>query len=171
MTEEYDYIKLLQRLKLQPSNKIDFNSLPEDFDRVVISMVKVLDTTNLDFCLAPQLGYYHQIAIFRELDDVQYRTFVNPRIIDISPEQDVFIENNVCIPPLQAKVTRPKGVRVRITLLNNETQTLTLINKPARLMQIAVDLFNGVDFISRLNYYEKSKYLRQLKKYERTKLC
>ncbi len=162
-------LDLVKEIQFIPSSKIDPKELPANLNTVLSSMRTILDNTKLDYILGPHIGIYQQIIMFRNFNDIPYFVAFNPRIIDTSPEKVMVKETDIRRPYVNVNVTRPEGVRCRITDLNGEVKTLTLVGKNARLMQIAYDLLNNIDFMTRLNYINKEQAKRQIKKYSRSK--
>lgn len=162
-------MKLIDQIELTKSEPVTVYNYPDNMDEIIKSMEQVLNTVNVDFVLAPQLGIYKQIAMFRTLDNQSYVVIMNPKIVDASEQTMTVKEHSIINPVLYMNVTRPEGIRCRVTFIDGSVKTLTLTSKSARLMQIAYDIFNSVDFYSRLNYINKERAKRILKQYARRK--
>jgi len=80
----------------------------------------------------------------------ELHVFINPTILDSSPEDGDYNEGCLSIPELEADVFRPLRIRVAYRTLEWEERTEWLEGLAARVFQHELDHLDGILFIDRL---------------------
>jgi peptide deformylase len=113
---------------------------------------------------ANQLGYPYRICAVASQPVL---VMFNPRIVDYSDEAVTLEEGCLSYPGLIVKVTRPKSIRIRFTYPNGMTETKKYTGMTARVIQHEVEHLDGGRFFEGVDWYEKEKVKRWIKKEKR----
>ncbi|MEJ5188891.1 MAG: peptide deformylase, partial [Breznakiellaceae bacterium] len=87
------------------------------------------------------------------------RVFINPSIIQTSPELTEYEEGCLSIPGLYGEVKRPEAVRIQAWNERGRPFTLDAEGLLARVIQHEYDHLEGVLFIDRLSEPKRKKLL------------
>jgi peptide deformylase len=137
----------------------------EECRQIAREMIEALHVGKGVGLAGPQVGLLKRIFVVHiEGDDP--RVFINPSIIETSPEQDKSEEGCLSIPGIWAEVTRPLRIKVQAWNERGRPFTLEADNLLARVIQHEYDHLEGVLFIDRLS---EPKRNRVLTKYEKRK--
>ena len=119
---------------------------------------------------AVQIGVHKRLVVidvnWRDEDgtpSTQY-IFINPEIIDNSPEKTVYKEGCLSLPDQFADVTRPSNVRVRYTIIDGTQQEETFDGLLATCIQHEIDHLNGIIFVDHASSLKRDMILRKLTK-------
>ena len=88
----------------------------------------------------------------------------NPKIVNMSDEEDILEEGCLSFPGLVVKVKRPKSIRVRFNLPNGDTKTGAFEGITARVFLHEMDHMNGVLYFNRANRYHKEIAMKKWKR-------
>jgi peptide deformylase len=108
---------------------------------------------------APQVGISEQLFVCRAGDDGP-RVFINPEIIETSPENSRIEEGCLSLPGIYADVTRPAAVRVRAWNEKGKPFTLDAEGLLARVIQHELDHLSGIMFIDHLSELKRKRILK-----------
>ncbi|MDR1239359.1 MAG: peptide deformylase [Treponema sp.] len=114
----------------------------------------------------PQIGLLKRIFVVHvEGDDP--RVFINPSIIETSPETVKYEEGCLSVPGVWADVVRPR--RVKIQAWNERGRPFTLETQGilARVILHEYDHLEGVLFIDRLSVPKRNRVMAKLEKARR----
>jgi peptide deformylase len=89
---------------------------------------------------------------------------INPEIIGVSEEQNVYEEGCLSIPGIYEEVTRPARIRVKFQTVAGKTEELDLDGLLATCFQHEIDHLNGILFIDYLSKLKRDMILRKMKK-------
>ena len=117
----------------------------------------------------PQVGVLKRIFVLELPDEDSPRIFINPEIIETSPELSSYEEGCLSIPGMYADVIRPAQVTVQAQDIKGKPFTLKTEGMLARVFQHENDHLYGVLFIDRLDEAQKEKILKAYKKREKRK--
>lgn len=112
---------------------------------------------------APQVGKSLRLFVVRADDGIN-RTFINPQIIQTSPEQTSYEEGCLSIPKYYADVIRPEKITVQARNENGRRFTLEADGLLARVIQHEYDHLEGVLFIDRIDPAKKAKVEEKFRK-------
>jgi len=112
---------------------------------------------------APQVGRLERIFAVHIEKDVP-RVFINPSIIETSPELVKYEEGCLSIPGLYADVIRPHNIKIQAWNENGRPFTLDVTGLLARVILHEYDHLEGMLFIDRLPDSKKEKLVT---KYQR----
>jgi peptide deformylase len=114
----------------------------------------------------PQIGFMKRIFVVHIEGDTP-RIFVNPSIIETSPETVKYEEGCLSIPGLWAEVIRPKTVKVQAWNERGRPFTLECGGLLARVILHEYDHLEGILFIDRLPELKRNRVLAKLEKARR----
>lgn len=90
--------------------------------------------------------------------------FVNPEILDPSPETSLYQEGCLSVPEFFEEVERPTTCRVRFLDYHGEEQIIEADGLFATCIQHEMDHLNGVLFIDHISRLKRERIIRKLKK-------
>jgi peptide deformylase len=114
----------------------------------------------------PQIGLMKRIFVVHVEGDSP-RIFINPSIIETSPETIKYEEGCLSIPGVWAEVIRPKMVKVQAWNERGRPFTLETGGLLARVILHEYDHLEGVLFIDRLPEPKRNRVLAKLEKARR----
>ena len=92
------------------------------------------------------------------------RVFVNPEILDPSPDMATYQEGCLSIPDIYGEVDRPATCRVRWQDLEGETHEEDMEGLMATCIQHEMDHLEGILFIDHLSRLKRTMALKKLEK-------
>jgi peptide deformylase len=163
---KFTAVKYNDPILKQTANKISFSDSSVNTYMLMQEMREYLEEKLLEAVAAPQLGLPYNMFIFKHLTKGIVECY-NAKVVDSSPEEIFMVEGSPNWPGLNVKVKRPEVIKCRY--MNDEGQIVTEIfgGKEARLVQMMIDVCNGIEFLDRANYLNKNKALREWKKIQR----
>ena len=90
--------------------------------------------------------------------------FVNPEIIETSPEMSSYNEGCLSFPGARAEVIRPESVRVKFLDYYGKEQVMVLDDIMATCIQHEIDHLNGVTFVDHISKLKRDMILNKMKK-------
>ncbi len=92
------------------------------------------------------------------------RVFINPELLDPSPDHSVYSEGCLSVPEIYADVERPAGVRLRWQDLDGQWHEEALSGMMATCIQHEMDHLEGILFIDHLSRLKRNMALKKLEK-------
>ncbi len=90
------------------------------------------------------------------------RVFINPQLVDPTPETSVFNEGCLSIPEIREQVVRPQGISIKYLDQKFKPQKETFIGINARIVQHEFDHIQGVLFTDHLKPLKKRLLKKRL---------
>lgn len=147
MAEGYDLIPGDSPLLRQRSEEFDWMIPQRDpLELAALLEQRMNDLGGLGLS-AVQIGIPLRVFSMRTRPDV---TVFNPRIVDMSSETVDLDEGCLTYPGLVLKVKRPRMIKVRFTMKNEETVTMKFDGMTARIFLHELDHLDGVRHIDRV---------------------
>ncbi|WP_299413031.1 peptide deformylase [uncultured Sulfitobacter sp.] len=114
---------------------------------------------------APQIGVMLRLAVVdtSEARDKRIR-LANPEIIDASAIMNVHEEASPCLPGVSAKVSRPRGVRVRYLDESGSVVERDFVGLDATSVQHQIDHLEGKLYFERLSKVKRDMLLKRARK-------
>lgn len=114
---------------------------------------------------APQIGVMQRLAVVdtSEARDKRIR-LANPEVIDASAILNVHEEASPCLSGVSAKVSRPRGVRVRYTDETGAVIERDFVGLDATSVQHQIDHLDGKLYVDRLSKVKRDMLLRRARK-------
>lgn len=114
---------------------------------------------------APQIGVKQRLAVVdtSEARDTRIR-LANPEVIDASAIMNVHEEASPCLPGVSAKVSRPRGVRVRFMDETGAVVERDFVGLDATSVQHQIDHLDGKLYIERLSKVKRDMLLKRSRK-------
>ena len=92
------------------------------------------------------------------------RIFINPEVLDPSPDYSVYSEGCLSVPDIYADVERPAAVRLRWQDLDGQWQQEDMTGMMATCIQHELDHLEGILFIDHLSRLKRGMALKKLEK-------
>ncbi|HEY0329000.1 MAG TPA: peptide deformylase [Rhodopseudomonas sp.] len=92
------------------------------------------------------------------------RAFINPEIVSVSEEMNVYEEGCLSIPEYYAEVERPKQVRIRYTDLDGNVKEEDADGLFATCIQHEIDHLNGVLFVDHISKLKRHMVMKKFEK-------
>jgi len=147
-----------------PTEEFDFNNPPYDPVKFADHLARTMMAKDGIGIASNQLGYPWRVcAVATNPITVMF----NPHIVDFSQETVTLEEGCLTYPGLIVKVTRPISIRVRFTYPNGQTDTNKYTGITARIVQHEVEHLDGGRFFEVVDWYEREKVKRWMKKEKR----
>ncbi|MBN1617288.1 MAG: peptide deformylase [Spirochaetales bacterium] len=105
---------------------------------------------------APQIGLSIRLFVLKADDGIE-RAFINPQIIQTSPETCSYEEGCLSVPKVWEKVIRPEKITVQALNERGRPFTLEADGLLARIIQHEYDHLDGILFIDRIDPAKKAK--------------
>ncbi len=141
-----------------------------DIDGAMVALAKdMIETMKIGRGVGlagPQIGELQRIFVTQIEGDVA-RVFINPSIIETSPELAEYEEGCLSIPGMYADVTRPASVRVQAWNERGRPFTIDAEGFLARVILHEYDHLEGTLFIDRLSEAKRNKVLSLYEKKQR----
>ena len=116
---------------------------------------------------APQVGVTKRILVLDAAKEGEAKApmkMVNPEIVWVSDEDNVYEEGCLSVPEHYADVTRPACVKVRYVDPDNQVQEIDADGLLATVIQHEMDHLDGVLFVDHLSNLKRNMILRKLSK-------
>jgi len=101
-----------------------------------------------------------------EIKNANPQYFINPEIIESSPEKSSFKEGCLSFPGARAEVIRPESVTVKFLDIDGQERVQRYDGISATCIQHEIDHLNGITFIDRISPLKKEVILKKLKKHK-----
>jgi peptide deformylase len=114
---------------------------------------------------APQIGVMQRLAVVDTSEARDKRVLLaNPEVIDASAIMNIHEEASPCLPGVSAKVSRPRGVRVRFMDETGEIVERDFVGLDATSVQHQIDHIDGKLYIERLSKVKRDMLLKRARK-------
>lgn len=97
----------------------------------------------------------------------QPRIFINPQILEKSPETQCHEEASVCFPGIRAKIPRAREITLRYQDTTGGSHTLTATDYLATVIQHEMDYLDGVIFLDYLSAVKRKMLIKKTKKFQK----
>ncbi len=114
---------------------------------------------------APQIGVMQRLAVVDTSEARNKRIrLANPEVIDASAIMNVHEEASPCLSGVSAKVSRPRGVKVRYMDETGAVVERDFVGLDATSVQHQIDHLDGKLYIDRLSKVKRDMLLRRARK-------
>jgi peptide deformylase len=151
----------LLRQKTEPVKTFD-----AALGKTIEEMIEALHAGKGVGLAGPQIGLLKRLFVVHIDGDVP-RVFINPSIIETSPETVKYEEGCLSIPGIWADVIRPRTVKIQAWNERGRPFTLETEGILARVILHEYDHLEGVLFIDRLSEPKRNRVLAKLEKARR----
>jgi peptide deformylase len=149
------------RQKAEPVKKFD-----AELTKTVEEMIQALHEGRGVGLAGPQVGFMKRVFVVHIEGDIP-RVFINPSIIETSPETVKYEEGCLSIPGVWADVIRPRTVKVQAWNERGRPFTLEADSLLARVILHEYDHLEGVLFIDRLSEPKRNRVITKFEKARR----
>lgn len=115
---------------------------------------------------ANMVGVLKQIAVV-DLQENGIRKpliMINPKIISVSSQTQIFQESSICFPYISAEITRPSEIEVEFKDIEGTQHNNKYEGFLATVIQHEIDYLNGVTFLDHLSKLKKDMLLKKMQK-------
>lgn len=114
---------------------------------------------------APQIGVMQRLAVVDTSEARNKRIrLANPEVIDASAIMNVHEEASPCLPGVSAKVSRPRGVRVRFMDEAGMVVERDFVGLDATSVQHQIDHLDGKLYFERLSKMKRDMLVKRARK-------
>ncbi|WP_375464211.1 peptide deformylase [uncultured Methylobacterium sp.] len=113
---------------------------------------------------APHLGVSRRLVVLRPEPGGTAGVYVNPWIVDASPERVTAREGSVSMPGLSEMVERARAIRVRFRDLDGAEHEEAAEGFRAACLQHEIDQLDGIFWIARLSRLRRERVVRRFAK-------
>jgi len=145
------------RAKAEPVKNIDGRTA-----KLAVDMLETLLAAKGLGLAGPQVGLGERIFVVHLGDDIP-RIFINPEILEASPDLTKYEEGCLSVPGIWANVTRPGTVKIRAWNEKGKQFTMEADDLLARVIQHEFDHLNGTLIIDRTSRSARAAALRELR--------
>jgi peptide deformylase len=138
-------------------------NIDEHYSQLAGSMIDALRKRKGVGLAGPQVGVLEKIFVVK-LDGAEPLVFINPSIIETSPEKSKYEEGCLSLPGVWADVLRPAAIKVQAWNLKGRPFTLEASGILARVIQHEADHLEGVLFIDHLSELKRTRLVAQYEK-------
>jgi len=116
---------------------------------------------------ANMVGVLKRIAVvdLQEEGMLKPYVFVNPEITWRSEEMQTFSEASVCFPGIEAKITRPKSIKLNYLDYEGKSKELQASGYFSTVIQHEIDYLNGKVFLDYLSKLKRDTLLKKMQKH------
>lgn len=136
-----------------------YRSIDAETAKLAVMMLETMNEGRGIGLAGPQVGISKRIFVVHINDDLP-RIFINPEILDTSPDLSKYEEGCLSIPGIYADVNRPDAVSVRAYNEKGKLFTLDAEGLLARVIQHEFDHLNGILFIDHLSELKRKRILK-----------
>ena len=127
----------------QKTVEVSFDEGIQISNRLKIALAKYREITGIGRGLAaPQIG--ENKSVFVAFVDDQFKTYINPKIVKKSEENNLFRESCLSCGYLSVDVKRPRSITIEYTSEAGTTETEEVDGILARLLQHEYDHLEGI---------------------------
>lgn len=156
----------------QKTKELQENS--DELQQLISDMFETMYNSNGVGLAAPQVGLLHRLfvmdadVITEELDEPDRgpKVFINPVILETSPEKVKMEEGCLSIPDVRDDVKRPADIKIQYLDRDFESHTEDFGGWMSRIIQHEFDHLNGVLFLDYLSGFRTRLHRSALKKIE-----
>lgn len=149
------------------TKKIDKKDIKSDtFSQIGSSMLEILKSRKGIGLSANQVGLPFKMFV---TDIKEPKIYINPRIIKMSNKMSDSQEGCLSLPGLYVTIKRHEKITLEYEDVTGETITEKMEGLLSYCVQHELDHLNGILMINRLTEYHKSKAIKQLQKFKRTR--
>ncbi|WP_299566397.1 peptide deformylase [uncultured Sulfitobacter sp.] len=140
-------------------------AVTDEVRRIWQDMIDTMDAMPGVGLGAQQIGVMLRLAVVdtSEARDTRIR-LANPKVIDASAIMNVHEEASPCLPGVSARVSRPRGVRVRYLDESGAEVERDFVGLDATSVQHQIDHLDGKLYIDRLGKVKRDMLLRRARK-------
>jgi len=136
---------------------------------VQVGLLKRVLVMDVDYEISEHHRHHHhdneeQNCEEFEIKNANPQYFINPEIIESSPEKSSFNEGCLSFPGARAEVIRPESVTIKFLDINGNQQVKRYDGISATCIQHEIDHLNGITFVDRISPLKKEVILKKLKK-------
>ena len=136
---------------------------PSQVDQFLIEdMIKTMHANDGIGLAAIQIGVVKRLFVMDINDELT--VFVNPEIIERSPELVVFSEGCLSLPTIRADITRHDAITVKFFDRWGTVNTRIFSGLSSICIQHELDHLNGITFLDHLSKLKRDIFLKKLQK-------
>lgn len=143
----------------------DVSDITEEVKAIWQDMIDTMDAMPGVGLGAPQIGVMQRLAVVDTSEARNKRIrLANPEVIDASAIMNVHEEASPCLSGVSAKISRPRGVRVRYMDETGAVVERDFVGLDATSVQHQIDHLAGKMYFDRLSKVKRDMLLRRARK-------
>lgn len=140
-------------------------AVTDDVRRIWDDMIETMDAMPGVGLGAPQIGVMQRLAVVDTSEARNKRIrLANPEVIDASAIMNVHEEASPCLSGVSAKVSRPRGVKVRYLDETGAVVERDFVGLDATSVQHQIDHLDGKMYFDRLSKVKRDMLIRRARK-------
>jgi len=144
---------------------LEVAEITDDIRAIWKDMVDTMDAMPGVGLGAPQIGVMQKLAVVDTSEARNKRIYLaNPEVIDASAIMNVHEEASPCLSGVSAKISRPRGVRVRYMDETGAVVENDFVGLDATSVQHQIDHLAGKMYFDRLSKVKRDMLLRRARK-------
>lgn len=162
----------VQSLILYPDPRLRLVAKPvmvfdEALRRDAADLVEALGRVSAIGLAGPHVGWPARVIALRLEPGTTAAVYVNPRIVDATPETAPQTEGSVSMPGISDSVERAVGVRLRYADLDGAEREIEAEGFEAACVQHEIDQLDGIFWIERLSRLRRERAVKRYAKLRR----
>ena len=137
----------------------------DDIRHIIDEMFKTLKIENAIGLGANMVGILQRIIVIDWKKENIKISMVNPVISYFSEEMQEFTEGSLSFPGIEAKISRPKKIKLSYLDYNNQKQEMEAEGFLATLIQHEIDYLDGKIFYDYLSKIKRDRLIIKMKKF------
>ncbi|WP_298858359.1 peptide deformylase [uncultured Sulfitobacter sp.] len=143
----------------------EVTEITEEVRRIWDDMIETMDAMPGVGLGAPQIGVMQRLAVVDTSEARNKRIrLANPEVIDASAILNVHEEASPCLSGVSAKISRPRGVKVRYTDETGAVVERDFVGLDATSVQHQIDHLDGKMYFDRLSKMKRDMLIRRARK-------
>ncbi|MEH6832562.1 peptide deformylase [Sulfitobacter sp.] len=143
----------------------EVTEVTDDIRAIWDDMVETMDAMPGVGLGAPQIGVMQRLAVVDTSEARNKRIrLANPEVIDASAIMNVHEEASPCLSGVSAKISRPRGVKVRYMDETGAVVERDFVGLDATSVQHQIDHLDGKMYFDRLSKMKRDMLLRRARK-------
>lgn len=131
---------------------------------VQVGVLKRILVMDIDYEVDHSHHHDHESCNEIHVKNSNPQFFVNPEIIESSPNNSSFNEGCLSFPGARAEVVRPDSIKIKYLDFNGNLQLKTFDGISATCIQHEIDHLNGITFSDRISPLKREVILKKIKK-------
>ena len=155
-----EYPNSILSKKAEPVYKLGKEDL-----RLIQEMIETMYQEDGVGIAAPQVNVSKRIIIVSpRAKRGEEAAYINPEIVEASPELELGVEGCLSVPGISCEVWRSRRIKFKALNSKGETVVSEFHDFPARVIQHEIDHLNGLLIIDRVDFNQKQSLLSDYKR-------
>ncbi len=131
---------------------------------VQVGVLKRVLVMDVDYEVEEHHHHNHDHCGGIHVKNTNPRYFVNPEIVHISKETNIYNEGCLSFPGARSEVERPKKVKIKYLDFHGKEKLEEMDELMATCIQHEIDHLNGITFVDHISKLKRDMILKKMKK-------